>query len=164
MLSSVVRVKHPPPKKKESWGGKGLFDLHFYITVHYQRRSGCGLKQSRDLEAGADAECIEGVLFSGSACFLVEPRTISPGMAPPTMDWSSLINYSQIWWRHFLNRGFLLSGNSNKSQTSSMVKSLQPVCKDQSSDRSVIPEWVWWHAPVIPAGGRTGWAGRKVLP
>jgi hypothetical protein len=43
-----------------------------------------------------------------SACFLIEPKTISPGMAPPTMGWElhhwSLIDkmlYSLILWRHF---------------------------------------------------------------
>jgi hypothetical protein len=42
--------------------------------------------QGRDLEAGADG----GMLLTGllplaySACLLVEPRTVSLGMAPPT--------------------------------------------------------------------------------
>jgi hypothetical protein len=26
-------------------------------------------------------------LMACSACFLIEPRTTSPGMAPPTMSW-----------------------------------------------------------------------------
>jgi hypothetical protein len=53
------------------------------------------LKQGRNLEAGADAEAMEKeVLNTGlfslacSACFHVEPRTTSPGMAPPTMGWA----------------------------------------------------------------------------
>jgi len=46
-------------------------------------------------EAGADAEAMEGcyywfaspeMLFS--ACFLIEPKTTSPGMIPPTMGWA----------------------------------------------------------------------------
>ena len=62
-----------------------------------------------------------GVLISGllslaySACFLIEPKTTSPGMAPPTLGWALSIDkllikmsYSWILWRHFLNRGFLL--------------------------------------------------------
>jgi hypothetical protein len=55
-----------------------------------------------------------------SACFLIEPRTTSPGMAPPTMGWAlphqsvikkmpSSLAYNPILWRHFLIWGFLLS-------------------------------------------------------
>jgi hypothetical protein len=40
-------------------------------------------------EAGADAEAMEGCyLLACSACFFIEPRTTSPGMAPPTMGWA----------------------------------------------------------------------------
>ena len=35
-------------------------------------------------EAGADAEAMEGCYVQ--VCFLVEPRTTSPGMATPTFD------------------------------------------------------------------------------
>jgi hypothetical protein len=45
-----------------------------------------------------------------SACFLIEPRATSSGMATPTLGWNfphqSLINkmpYSWILWGHFLN-------------------------------------------------------------
>jgi hypothetical protein len=38
-------------------------------------------------EAGADAEAMEGCfLLACSACSLIELKTTSPGMAPPTMD------------------------------------------------------------------------------
>ena len=46
--------------REASWGGKGLFSLHFHIAVHHQRRSGQELTQGRILEAGADAEVMEG--------------------------------------------------------------------------------------------------------
>jgi hypothetical protein len=40
-------------------------------------------------EAGADAEAMEALtgllLLACSACFLIEPKTNNPGMAPPTM-------------------------------------------------------------------------------
>jgi hypothetical protein len=45
---------------KTSWGGKGLFSLHFHIAVHHQRQSGQELKQGKNLEARADAEALEG--------------------------------------------------------------------------------------------------------
>jgi hypothetical protein len=43
-----------------------------------------------------------------SACSLIEPKTTSPGMAPPTMGlspWSLIekMSYSWISWRHFPN-------------------------------------------------------------
>jgi hypothetical protein len=43
-------------------------------------------------EAGADAESIEGCsLLACSACSLIEPKTTSPEMAPPTRGLSPLI-------------------------------------------------------------------------
>ena len=35
--------------QEASWGGKGLFSLHFHIAVHHQRKSGLELKQVRKL-------------------------------------------------------------------------------------------------------------------
>jgi hypothetical protein len=46
--------------QKTSWGGMGLFGLHFHITVHHPRKSGQELKPGRNLETGADTEAIEG--------------------------------------------------------------------------------------------------------
>jgi hypothetical protein len=45
--------------QETSWGGKGLFSLHFYIVVHHQRKSGQELTQGRNLEARTDAEAME---------------------------------------------------------------------------------------------------------
>jgi hypothetical protein len=43
-------------------------------------------------EAGADAEAMEGLLpLSCSACFFIEPKTASSGMAPLTMGPPRLI-------------------------------------------------------------------------
>jgi len=36
--------------QEASWGGKGLFSLHFYFAVHHQRKSGLELKQVRKQE------------------------------------------------------------------------------------------------------------------
>jgi hypothetical protein len=60
-------------------------------------------------------------------CFLIEPRTTNPGMAPPTLGWvlpyQSIVkelpyrpSYSLIWWKCFLHWGPLLSGNSRLCQ------------------------------------------------
>jgi hypothetical protein len=45
--------------QEASWGGKGLFRIHFHIAVHHQAKSGQELKQGRNLEAGVDAEANE---------------------------------------------------------------------------------------------------------
>jgi hypothetical protein len=72
---------------------------------------------------------MEGFFFTGllpvafSACFLIEPRTTSPEMAPPTMGWdlppSLLIEkmpYRWVSWRHFLKGGSFLCDNSSLCQ------------------------------------------------
>jgi hypothetical protein len=56
---------------KATWGGKGLLGLYFHITICHEWKSGQELKQSRNLEAGADAEVMEGYwLLACSACFI----------------------------------------------------------------------------------------------
>ena len=53
--------------------------------------TGQELTQGRDLEAGPDAEAMEGCCllayfpWLAQLAFLIEPRTISPGIASPTM-------------------------------------------------------------------------------
>jgi hypothetical protein len=40
-----------------------LFSLHFHIAVHHQKKLGLELKQVMNLEAGADAEAMDGWYF-----------------------------------------------------------------------------------------------------
>ena len=74
---------------KSMLGRKGFI----WLTPSYHSPALKELKQGRNLEAGADAEVIEGVLLTGlfimacSACFLIEPRIISSEMAPAHWDW-----------------------------------------------------------------------------
>jgi hypothetical protein len=78
---------------KKQVGEQRVYSAYTYvhIAIHHQRKSGQELNQGRNLEAGADAEAMEAMLLTGvlplacSACFLIEPRTTSPGMTPPTM-------------------------------------------------------------------------------
>lgn len=58
--------------------------------------------RDRDLEVGADdAHTVhgEGVLLLGLffitclACLFIKPRITSPGVAPPTVGWASLISH-----------------------------------------------------------------------
>ena len=80
--------------QEASWGGKGLFSLHFHIAVHHQRESGLEFKQVRKQELmqrpWRDVPywlASPGLL----ACFLIEPKTTSPKMASPTRDPPALI-------------------------------------------------------------------------
>jgi hypothetical protein len=54
--------------QKASWRGKGLFRFYFHVAAHHQRKSGQELTQGRKLEAGADAEAMDGCCLL--ACFL----------------------------------------------------------------------------------------------
>ena len=54
---STAAMKHHG--QEASCKKKGLFDLHFYITIHHQRKPGQEPKQGRNLEAGSDAEAVE---------------------------------------------------------------------------------------------------------
>jgi hypothetical protein len=45
-----VSIPHKHHDQETSWGGKGLFSLHFHIAVHHQRKSGLELKQVREQE------------------------------------------------------------------------------------------------------------------
>jgi hypothetical protein len=49
----LVRVCIPVQKhhaQEASWGGKGLFSLHFHIAIPHQRKSGLELKEARKQE------------------------------------------------------------------------------------------------------------------
>jgi hypothetical protein len=64
---------------KAIWGGKGVF----WLILPHLRKSGQELKQSRNLESGADAEAQRRAAYqlasrACSACFLTEPRTTIP--------------------------------------------------------------------------------------
>ena len=81
---TIVVIKH---HDQSNWEMKGL------IWLLLRRKSGQELKQGRNLEAGADAETMEGAAYwlvpmACSAYILIEPRTASPGMAQCTMGWA----------------------------------------------------------------------------
>ena len=145
-LVTLAVIQH---QTKATCGGKGFFSSYFHITVHHRRKSEQKLQQSRNLEAGADAEATEECCLLAcspmacSTCFIIKLGTTSPGVAPPTMGWAlphqSLIKkmphrlaYSPILWRCFLSwASFLLDGSS--------------LCQVDIKLPSTIDPLVTWH-------------------
>ena len=127
LLSVLVRVSITATKNRDqeaNWGRKGFIDL----TLPYCRS---GWESS---PAGTWGQELmhrpwRGVAYwlaphGCSACFLIEPRTTSPGMTVPTMGWAlphqSLIRKCPIClpsacilWSHFLSWGSRLSDDSS---------------------------------------------------
>jgi hypothetical protein len=80
--------------QEASWGGKGLFSLHFHIAVHHQGSQDWNSSRSgsRSWFRGHGGMLLTGLLpLACSACSLIEPKTTSPEMVPPTRGLSSLI-------------------------------------------------------------------------
>ena len=78
-----------PCDQKASWGGKDLLSVYLHIAIHYQRKSGQELKQDRNLEAGADAEAMEGAAYRLASYYL-----------------PSLLFFSFSFFFHFSKQGF----------------------------------------------------------
>ena len=121
----LVKVSIPAQTSwpRSTWGGKGLFGLHFHTAVHHQ-----GSQDWNSSRSGSRSWCRGhgGMFFTGllslacSACFLIKPKTTSPEMVPPTrgpppLIWSLIekMPYSWISWRHFLNWSSFLCDNSS---------------------------------------------------
>lgn len=114
---------------KAAWGKKkGLFGLH--ISSHSQLRDlsqGRCWKQVGTRGTGwcrghAEVLLIGFHHMTFSTCFLVEPRTTSPGVTQPVMRCQLIKKtqyryfYSLIFWKCFLNGIFLLSDDSSLCQ------------------------------------------------
>ena len=84
MSQSGFLFLHKHHDQEASWGGNGLFSLHFHTAVHYQRKSGLEFTQCRNLETGADAETMEDAAYWLASHGLLSLLSYSPGMAPPT--------------------------------------------------------------------------------
>ena len=57
--------------QEASWGGKGLFSLHFHIAVHHQKKVRTGTQEGQ--EAGADTEAMEGCHLLACFPWLAQP-------------------------------------------------------------------------------------------
>lgn len=98
-------------------GRKGLFHSQFHVTVHHLKQWGQELKKVRSLEAGADAETMEGRCL---VCFLTDPRTTD-----------SRENALQLELREFFffNWGSLYSDDSGLCQASIKLASTLALSK-----------------------------------
>ena len=71
----LVRVSIPAQHhdQEASWGGKGLFSIHFCIAIHHQRnRTGTQAGQ----EARADTEAMERCYLLGCFPWLAQPALL----------------------------------------------------------------------------------------
>jgi hypothetical protein len=92
----LVRVSIPALKSwpRSSWGGKGLFSLHFHLAVHHWKKSGLELKQVREPELMQRPwrNVLYWLAFPGLLSLLsYRTKTTSPEMVLPTMGLSPLI-------------------------------------------------------------------------
>ena len=89
VLDSCLRDSIPAQTSwpRSSWGGKGLFSLHFHIAVHHWKKSGLELKQVREQELMQRPW--KDVLYWLAPLGLLSrlssrTKTTSPEMVPPT--------------------------------------------------------------------------------
>ena len=117
-------------KTKATWGRKVLF--HLTLPQYYAfMKSGIGTQTGQEL--GDRRRCRDqGITYwllplTCLACSLLEPRTASPGMTPPTTGCALshqsqikympfMLAYSLILWRQFLSLSSFHSDDSSLCQ------------------------------------------------
>jgi hypothetical protein len=85
---------HKHHDQEASWGGKGLFGLHFHTAVHHQRKSGLELKQVRkqELMQRPWRDVLYWLASPGLLSLLsYRTKTTSPELVPPTRGLTHLI-------------------------------------------------------------------------
>ena len=74
---------------KKQVGEERVYSAYTSILLFISKEVRTGTQAGQ--EAGADAEAVEGCsLLACLACFLIEPKTTSPEMVPPTKGPSPL--------------------------------------------------------------------------
>ena len=108
---------------KKQVGEERVYSAYTSILLFITKAVRTGTQAGQKAEA--DAEAMEGWMFitgllplACSACSLIEPKTTSPGITPPTRGpppWSLIekMPYSWISWRHFLNWSSFFCDNSS---------------------------------------------------
>ena len=79
---------HKHHSQDASWGGKGLFSLHFHTAVHHQMKSGLELKQIRkqELMQRPWRDVLYWLASPGLLSLLsYRTKTTSPEMVPPCL-------------------------------------------------------------------------------
>jgi hypothetical protein len=81
---------------KKQVGEERVYSTYTFILLFITKEVRIGTQAGQ--KAGADAEAIEGcsllaflLLLDCSACSIIEPKTTSPEMVPPTRGLSSLL-------------------------------------------------------------------------
>ena len=80
--------------QETSWGGKGLFSLHFHIAVHHQRKPGLEGNQigKQELRQRPRRDVTYWLASPGLLSLLsYRTKITSPEMVPPTRGLSPLI-------------------------------------------------------------------------
>jgi hypothetical protein len=72
---AITALKHCD--QKQVWWGEGALGSHFHVAVYHWRKSGQKLKQGRNLEAGADAEAMEGYCLLACFWWFAQPASYS---------------------------------------------------------------------------------------
>jgi hypothetical protein len=138
--------------KEASWGGKGLFSLHFHIAVHHQRKSEQELTKGRNLEAGAAywiaSPGLLSFLSSRTQDYQHRDGTTHNGLGS-LHPWSIIekMSYSWISWRHFLKGGSFLCDNSSLCQVDTQNQPGHHVCR--SSPKLGQKHIVWWKREYV---------------
>jgi hypothetical protein len=102
-LSGFVFL-HKHHDQEASWGGKGLFSLHFHIAVHHLRKLGLELKQVRkqELMQRPWRDVIYWLACPGLLSLLSYRTQDYQSRDGPTHKLIEKMPYSWISWRHFL--------------------------------------------------------------
>jgi hypothetical protein len=107
----LVRVSIPAQTSwpRTSWGWKRLFGLHFHTAVHHQGSQdwNSSRSESRSWYKSHGGIFLTGLLpLACSACSLIEPKTTSPEMVPPTRDLFPLLTNWENAWQLDLKEAF----------------------------------------------------------
>jgi hypothetical protein len=134
MVTIAGMKRNSTPWPKASCGEKGLFCLHFQVTVYHWGKSGQELKQGKNLEAGTDTEA------TGERCLLAcyqdhqaRGGATHNGLALVCRSWIKKMTYrlahSPVSYRHFLSWGSSISDDdSSLCQTDIKKKKSQYTC------------------------------------